>query len=319
MTHKLHLIAGVAALSFALGGCGGGGGGGGSSFIPQPPVQPAPPPPPPPAVTIFAHPTVGEFASVGASAKVSSINDTNAGLGPISTADADQPHIRYTSAGTYEIEVTTGTWNQLTFYGPAPDGRTILNNGGDSGGTFLFMSGSTGHGYQYSELASYDSADSGEIGAFAFGTLTPAGAVPTTGSATFMGTIAGTTDVIGSNSFDGPIREDATGSVTLNFDFAAGSLDGAINLVLTDADGGPVPIGTFNFKDTVFGAGSTSYSGKFDTATAGDNFFLGKFTGPNAQETIGAWALPFILDKGSSTITADHKAHEAFGAWIAKH
>jgi hypothetical protein len=43
----------------------------------------------------------------------------------------------------------------------------------------------------------------------------------------------------------------------------------------------------------------------------GPNFFLGQFTGPNAQETIGAWALPFIYSD-------DGQVHQAMGAWIAK-
>ena len=94
------------------------------------------------------------------------------------------------------------------------------------------------------------------------------------------------------------------------------ALAGAMTAALDDYT--MIPLGTFNFKDTVFAAGSTSYSGKFDTQTAGDNFFLGQFTGPNAEETIGAWALPFVLDVGSSTVAADGKAHQAFGAWIGK-
>jgi hypothetical protein len=314
MSRDVDWLAGCGLLCMALSACGGGGGGD-AAFIPQPPIQP---PPPGPSVAIFSNPQVGEFASVGASAKVSSVIDPKAAVGPISVADADQPHIRYTSAGTYEIEMPGGAWSQLTLYGQGTDDGAVLNNGNDSGGIFLFTSGSKDHGYKYSELASYMSADTGGIGGFAFGTLTPAGAVPTTGSATFSGTIAGTTDVVGSDPFDGPIREDASGSVTLNFDFGAGSLGGSMNLVLSARDGSTVPIGTFNFTDTVFGVGSTGYSGKFDTAAAGNNFFLGKFTGPQAQETIGAWALPFILDVGSNTVAADHKAHQAFGGWIAK-
>jgi len=107
------------------------------------------------------------------------------------------------------------------------------------------------------------------------------------------------------------------GTVNLNFDYAKGTLAGSMTVAL-NAFGPTAPIGTFAFTDTVYSAGSTTYSGKFDTAAAGNNFFLGKFTGPQAQETIGAWALPFILDVGSNTVAADHKAHQAFGGWIAK-
>jgi hypothetical protein len=124
--------------------------------------------------------------------------------------------------------------------------------------------------------------------------------------------------VIASDPFDGPNRAGISGTVDLDFNFAAGSLGGAMSLNLTDASGGSLPLGSFNFKETVYSTGSTSYSGKFDSTAAGDNFFLGKFTGPNAEETIGAWALPFILNNGNASIIADHQTHQAFGAWIAK-
>lgn len=316
MTHNSWLT-GCGLLCLALCGCGGGGGGG-AAFIPQPPVQPPPPPPPQQgqSVTIFAHPAVGEFASVGASAKGSDFINLKAPLGAVSAAGADQPRIRYTNAGTYEVQVPGGMWDQLTFYGQGT-GVTILNNGNASGGTLLEISGSKDKGYSYSELASYNSGDSGQIGAFAFGVLTPAGAVPVTGSATYSGTVMGKSDVIASDPLDGLDRASVEGSVSLKFNFASGDLTGAMNIGL-DFEGDQLSLGTFDFKNTVFGVGSTSYSGKFDTAAAGDNFFQGQFTGPHAEETIGAWALPFVLDVGNATIRADHETHQAFGAWIAK-
>jgi hypothetical protein len=85
-----------------------------------------------------------------------------------------------------------------------------------------------------------------------------------------------------------------------------------------DSDAGSLSLGTFAFKNSVFSIGSTDYSGKFDTSASGSNLFFGKFTGPNAEETIGAWGLPFVLDTGNAAITADHKTHQLFGAWIAK-
>ena len=195
-------------------------------------------------------------------------------------------------------------------------GQTVLTD--DTGDLLLALSGSKDKGYQYSELASWRWGElPNMIGAFAFGTLTPDGGVPLTGSATYSGIIAGKSDVIASDPFDGPNRASVSGTVDLNFNFAAGSLGGAMTVTLDDA-ADSLSLGTFNFKETVYSTGSTSYSGKFDSTAAGDNFFLGKFTGPNAEETIGAWALPFILNNGNASIVADHQAHQAFGAWIAK-
>lgn len=242
-------------------------------------------------------------------------------LGAISSADANQPHIRYTASGTYEVELPGGpvngfTWHPLSLYGQGT-AQTVLTD--DTGDLQLVLSGSKDMGYQYSELASWRWGGTPDmIGAFAFGTLTPEGGVPITGSASYSGIVAGKSDVIASDPFDGPNRASVEGTVDLDFNFAAGTLGGAMSIGLVDLAGGPLALGTFDFKDTVFSAGSTSYSGKFDTTTTGDNFFLGKFTGPNAEETIGAWALPFILDAGNFAITADHQTHQAFGAWIAK-
>jgi hypothetical protein len=312
VSRRKSWLAGCGMLCLALASCGGGGGGGGSSFIPQPPVQP--PPQQDQSVTIFPNPAVGEFASVGATVDGSAANGP---LGAISTNDADQPHIRFMSDGTYQVLLPGKEWSELLSFAPG----TLLK---DADSNFeAVISGSKNLGYQYSELASYHSSDPQQFGAFAFGTLTPDGAVPVVGSATYTGTIAGMSDVNGSNAGQS-FRELATGSVTLNFNFAAGALGGTISLGLIDeVSDTPLQIGTFAFTDTVFGVGSTSYAGKFDTDAVGDNFFLGKFTGPHAEETIGSWALPFTLEVGranasNSTITADHNAHQAFGAWIAK-
>jgi hypothetical protein len=98
------------------------------------------------------------------------------------------------------------------------------------------------------------------------------------------------------------------GKVALNFAFVAGTLGGSMSIALSSG-WGPVPVGDYNFVQTVFSPGSTTYSGRFDTSLSGNNFFLGRFTGPNAEETIGAWAVPFTFGGGT---------HQAIGAWIAK-
>jgi hypothetical protein len=68
----------------------------------------------------------------------------------------------------------------------------------------------------------------------------------------------------------------------------------------------------------MFSRGSTTYSGRFDTPVVGQNFFLGRFTGPGAEETIGSWALPFLFDKGGEFVKPDGQVHQAFGAWMAR-
>ena len=145
---------------------------------------------------------------------------------------------------------------------------------------------------------------------------TPAGQIPITGQASYAGIVRGQTDIVTFNSFDGYYRVPVTGTVKLDFNFGSGSLGGAMDLALADTSS--IPLGTFTFKDTTFGVGHTSYSGAFQASASGQNFFNGQFTGPNAQETIGAWALPFVFKAGSSSLPADNQTHQAFGAWTAK-
>ena len=281
----------------------------------MPPPAPSPTPPPSSsAVAIFPNPVAQTFASAGASA--SGGFSGSQPIGQVSSGDGDQPHIRYTSGGFYEIELPGKTWDRLIPHSGISPPSTTEFQPQSSDLAYFAISDSKASGYQYSELASWGDSSSNRYGAVAFGAATLPGQVPVTGSSTYSGIVNGSSDVINSNSFDGSYRVPVSGTVDLGFDFGKGTLDGSISLNLNDYS--PATIGTFAFKDTVFSVGSTAYSGKFTTAASGQNYFLGQFTGPNAQEAIGAWALPFIFTTGSSTLTADHAAHQAFGAWIAK-
>ena len=131
------------------------------------------------------------------------------------------------------------------------------------------------------------------------------------GNATYSGIVAGTADVMEFDYLYGVgVPASASGTVLLNFDFGAGTLGGSMSLSISHFSGS-VPVGTYNFTDTVYSIGSMTYSGRFQTAVGGINYFLGRFTGPSGDETIGAWALPFHF-------SGDGQNHQAMGAWIAK-
>ncbi len=306
------LLSVAAALSFTLGGCGGGGGGHVASI--PPPAPPPPPPPPPQGVAIFGDPQPGTYATVGASAAgLGGYVKSEDPIGPISTASGDQPHIRYTTDGHYEVLLPGAGWEQLVPYGQgtSPDVLTVAS----SPTTQLVVSRLDN--YQYSALSTWSSPED-RYGTFAFGVPTPEGAVPVTGSANYLGGVIGQSDVYLFDYLAGAsFRVGVDGTVSLDFDFAKGSLDGWMSLTLQDWTD-PLVLGTFDFKDTVYSVGSTSYSGKFDTTASGENWFLGQFTGPTAQETIGAWALPFKFTTGTDTLPADNQSHQAFGAWVAQ-
>jgi len=175
------------------------------------------------------------------------------------------------------------------------------------------ITGSRNNGYRYSEMAKWarpdlDFAQTVDMGFLAFGTPTLASAVPVTGSASYQGQILGATDLSAAACDCSNFPIQVEGTVALNFDFGAGTLGGSMSMALSSGWGAQ-PVGEYNFVQTVFSPGSTTYSGRFDTNLSGSNFFLGRFTGPNAEETIGAWAVPFTFQNGT---------HQAIGAWIAK-
>ena len=305
----------VAAAALALAACGGGGN---SSFQPLPIVPPAPPPPPPQAetVNIFSNPTPQDYASVGvwANAGDTSSPPFDVQFTALTGAESSQPKIRYTPDGYYELQLPGDAFDRLIHDTSVPDptsDNTVFEQLSQPNRSFV-ISGSRSSGYRYSEMAKWarpdlDFAQTVDMGFVAFGTPTPAGSIPVTGTASFQGQILGATD-LPSTACDCGFPIAVEGTVALNFDFGAGTLGGSMSMALTSG-WGPVPVGDYAFVQTVFSPGSSSYSGRFDTNLPGENFFLGRFTGPNAEDTIGAWAVPFHFQDES---------HQAIGAWIAR-
>jgi hypothetical protein len=268
-----------------------------------------------------------EYATVGASVaglggNLDTYDSGTATFGTISTADADQAHIRYNAGGYYEIEMPGTAWDKLVHYkgivGPSADNNYFQPQSVAQNLGYLVTTNSRDQGYTYSELGSWGSSAASRWGYVAFGIPTPDGGVPASGSASYSGLVYGSTDIlVADNLYGGYFPLSVDGKVDLNFNFGAGALDGSMSLSIPDSLN-PVAIGTWAFRDTIFSAGSTTYSGRFDTSALGQNFFLGRFTGPSAQETIGAWALPFVFNQGGAAVTPDGQTHQAFGAWIAK-
>lgn len=332
MTARNFSAALAGAATLALSACGGGGGSGTQvASTPTPPPSPPPPappaPPPQPPVKIFANPVPIEYASIGASVSglggnLDTYQSATASIGPISAADAAQAHIRYNAGGYYEIEMPGAAWDRLVHYkgivDPSAENNYFQPQSVAQNQGYIVTTNSRNLGYSFSELGGWGSFASSRWGYVAFGTATPEGAVPLNGSASYSGFVSGSTDImVADNLYGGYFPMNVGGTVSLNFDFGAGKLGGSMTLSMPDGMN-PVEIGTWTFRDTVYSAGSTTYSGGFDTTALGQNFFLGRFTGPSAEETIGAWALPFVFSRGGEFATPDGQTHQAFGAWIAK-
>jgi hypothetical protein len=221
--------------------------------------------------------------------------------------------MRYDAATkTYEMKLPAGSWETLWTSNPGPlrDGPGTVGIGETLGTMVLNIDRKVGTAdlYPYSTLAAYSGAD-GRSGTMAVGVPTDVANVPTTGSATYEGVAAGTTDILAVDPDDlwsWPYAMRVSGNVTLSFDFAKGTLAGSMEPRLSSGES----LGIFTFKDGVYSAGT--YSGQFNTTATGLNGFNGQLTGPHAEELIGGWALPFHY-------SGDGKDHEAIGAWVAGH
>jgi hypothetical protein len=202
---------------------------------------------------------------------------------------ADQLQVRYlASSGSYEIEVPQSkTWIGLT-------GKSEVEaSGGGISVTIPYLN------YQYSAPLEWFTDDS-LTGVEAVGIATPAGAVPVTGSASYSAYAYGRTSETNKPLVD-PL---VLGDMTLNFDFARGSLSGNLTFML-DPEWNEYGLGPFEFRETVYSTGSTNFSGKFDTDLPGVNSFSGLFTGPHAEELIGNFAVPYRSPINGQTYQAD--------------
>jgi hypothetical protein len=146
----------------------------------------------------------------------------------------------------------------------------------------------------------------GAAGVAAFGTATAPGAIPVSGSATYLAVPEGIT-VDGNGAIDG--------SATLQFDFASGKLAGHFDPVFVSYGGmgEGTALGRYEFVSTVYGVGSTSFSGQLSNGQVPDKgSFNGIFTGPHAEELMARWSAPYVLAAGQTPSTM-------FGVWVGKH
>jgi hypothetical protein len=294
-----------------LSACGSGSGGGVAS-APTPTPTPTPTTAAP-AVKIFENPTPQEYAVVGASTTSAGDGYTpvaqDARLTQVSLENADQPRIRYNAGGYYEVQLPGSSFDRLIHYkglaDPTADSNFFQPQGAPQNLATLIVARSRLDGYNYSELASWTESPD-KAGFMAFGVPTPPSAVPTTGQASFIGSAIGMVDVTEfDNLYGGYYFTGIGGEVRLNVDFASSTLDGLFSL----RSGDGTAVGDFAITPTSLGSGTNGFQSSFATTQSGYNDFRGLFTGPNAQEAIGSWAVP---------VTISGQSHQAIGAWIAR-
>ncbi len=304
----------VACATCAVAACGGGGGGAGVRSTPPPPatkicpdgsvipaVQPCPTPPPPPASPpIFTDVTESKaFEVLGLEA--SRIGTSAAALA------RDNFSVRYNAANknylidlpsTPEFLFESGREDESYWHGFAYTGSysgTIVD---------VFKPRSTNPEIQlaYTSFATTSGYYESQFGFVAFGQATPESGVPLTGGATYNALIAGSTLDTGV-----PV----TGDASFQFNFGTGTLSGHMDPILR-YNGLRTNLGRYDFVNSVFGIGSTTFSGRLsNSGTTNLGAFDGRFTGPAAQELMARWAAPY---RNPST----QEWNEMFGVMVGR-
>lgn len=168
--------------------------------------------------------------------------------------------------------------------------------------------------YTYTSFGAWSGAlPMGEnVGVFAYGIPTAGSDMPVTGSAVYNGFIRGITSGV-SGSGGGPVGQvlGVWGTVSLSFDFGAGTLSGDMKPLIAPV-WDEVRLGTYTFRDTVYSPGSTTFSGAFNApGSSAPSFFLGSFNGPQGAEVMARWHAPFVYPGTTDESTMS-------GVWVAK-
>lgn len=266
----------LAGCALALAGCGGGGGGVTSLPRPQPTPTPTPGPVTVPAAIIPSVTQSTNFAAMGLEAAYTSPDLTSDGFAVAFDS----------STGLYVMDFPS-TEPGGFYPGPNPPGDIWTGNVvSDGANRYVEVLNPANPDFPltYTGLAGYRAGES--YGWAAFGVETAPGAVPASGTASYDAKIRGwTVDA----------SERISGDAALSFDFAAGTLSGHISPILfSDYDWNNYELGRYDFVNTIFGAGSTTFSGEFSHPIFGQNgSFNGMFTGPAAQELMASWTASY--------------------------
>lgn len=321
----------TSALILSLCGCAGGGTEIGSSssptLMPTPTPAPTPTPTPTPSPPIApAHlglVSAAPFAVLGVGDTYKT--DPSGSRATQLTAPTPQDvHFSYDAAtNNYQISVPgfqTGTFTNTSYGGSAGQPATSSGSYVTAGASttlqplfvYLPVPGTSHSPYTYTSFGTWDAktgTDSGgdilrADGIFAYGIATAANNVPLTGTANY------TADVRGSIGADW--MGYLSGAAILTFDFGAGKLSGSMHAGIFDTfDGIIMDFGKYDFTQTVYSSGSTTFSGKFVVPGLpnADSSFAGVLTGPGAAELMARFQAPYLFNGQQGTM---------FGVWVGK-
>lgn len=288
-------------------------GGGGNDVAPRSPSNStAAAPWVPPPVVIFSNPVPQAYAALGSSTISAGDGyrpvDPGARLANVSLEAPNQPRLRYTASGHYELQLPGASFDRLVHYAglmnPTPANNFFQPAGAIQNAATFIVSQSGTRGYRHSELASWtDATPPGRAGFLAFGSPTPAAAIPSSGRATYRGHVYAMIDVAQLDRlFGGYYFASIEATLTVTIDFVARTIEGALEI------DDPIFTGSVPLSATTLLPGDDTWWGTFLTSESGFNELKVRSTGPGAEELIGSFAVP---------LSVGGEAHQLMGAWIA--
>jgi hypothetical protein len=309
------MIASSIALAIGLSGCGGGG----TSIASTPPPPPAPTPAPTPTPSA---------ASIGAPARAIAPNANlfpqAAGAGPTIQSHSStvfpllETVLKINSAGRVADTATMNAGASLKFSSAPDDYQIDIGNpavGISNQPLALDWCGycaAVGSEHVYVHVAdpaisnlswtTYGTwgvhvdfgAPSTTAAAFVTGYKTPTGSIPTTGSATYLGSVVGSVIHPDAGQENGIGTADLAGNASLQANFASASVTGS----LTNMMAGSLPWNSVSLLGTISGGQFTGTSAA--TSAPANSVSLngsatgtlsGTFFGPSAQELGAVWTL----------------------------
>ena len=277
---------------------------------PPPPAPPPPPPPPPPpstglaVVPLLATTPTGPLAAMGLEYTNSGFKNPSSAGFSISYDAAGQRYLMDFPSGApgYFYYDTANSPNSRYWEGTLAD----ANKQGAHDGVIVLKPDNPLIGLKYTGFAAYNLASNDgftPFGFMAFGEPTPQSGVPVTGSASYSALIFGQ-DTAASGAING--------TVSLNFNFGAGTLSGTMlpTYASYGGMGESISLGSYTFSNTIYSSGGITFSGNLtNPAVSGTGTFDGQFTGPSAEEMMATWTAPFTLNGQQSNM---------FGVWLGK-
>jgi hypothetical protein len=155
--------------------------------------------------------------------------------------------------------------------------------------------------------------------AYVFGYETPAGAMPTSGSATYAGFVLGGLSLLPPTGLDANSCVDCnswlSGDASFSVDFASSKISGAFTRMTSHGDNGALPWHDVSVEGSIAAgtnkfSGSTAITAPQSPADAGTGRIDGAFYGPNANNLGAIWSL-----RGANWTAHGGVAAGALGPW----